>query len=179
LLLLTGALAVEPVTVAVPGLVAVVLGPVTAVVLGPDIMAVVGPVAAVVLGPVIVALGVATVALFGGAADAGFTTAGVFSARVMVSLTSAIRGGGIIRVIPIILIHLRTTATAIPTMATRTMATLTTVIRTETVILARPLPRPSKPHSHEGATITVRLTVRWVRRLAMQFDRFRPIKVYR
>jgi hypothetical protein len=175
-------------TVAVPGLVAVVvlgpvtavvLGPVTAVVLGPDIMAVVGPVAAVVLGPVIVALGVATVALFGGAADAGFTTAGVFSARVMVSLTSAIRGGGIIRVIPIILIHLRTTATAIPTMATRTMATLTTVIRTETVILARPLPRPSKPHSHEGATITVRLTVRWVRRLAMQFDRFRPIKVYR
>jgi hypothetical protein len=167
-------------TVAVPGLVAVVvLGPVTAVVLGPVTAVVLGPDIMAVVGPVIVALGVATVALFGGAADAGFTTAGVFSARVMVSLTSAIRGGGIIRVIPIILIHLRTTATAIPTMATRTMATLTTVIRTETVILARPLPRPSKPHSHEGATITVRLTVRWVRRLAMQFDRFRPIKVYR
>ena len=50
---------------------------------------------------------------------------------------------------------------------------------TETVILARPLLRRSKPHSHDGVTITVRLTVRWVRRLAMQFDRFRPIKDYR
>jgi hypothetical protein len=189
LLLLTGALAVAPVTVALLGLVTVAaLGPVAAVVLGPVVVAALGPVAVVVLGPVIVVLGVATVALLGVATVAllgvgtvtGFATAGGFSARVMVSMASATRGGGIILVIPTILIHPRTTATAIPTMVARTMAPRITVIgTTETVILARPPPRRSKPHSREGVTITVRLTVCWVHRLATQFDRFRPIKVYR
>jgi len=180
---------VELVTVAVLGLVAVVvLGLVAVAVLGLVMAVVLGLVAAAVLGLVmavlglviVAALGVATVAWFGVAMVTGFTAADGFSARAMVSMASAIRGGGIIRVIPTILIHPRTTTTAIPTMAERTMATRITVIRTtETVILARPPPRRSKPHSHEGATITVRLTVHWVRRLAMQFDRFRPIKVYR
>ena len=128
-------------------------------------------------------LEVVTVALLGAVTVMGFTTAGAFSVRALASMASAIRGGGIIRVIPTIRIHPHTTAiptTAIPTMAACTMATRITVIRTtETVILARPPPRRSKPRSHDGATITARLTVCWARRLEMQFDRFRPIKAYR
>jgi len=176
--LLTGALAVEPVTVAVLGpVITAELGPVTVVALGPVIMAELGPVTVVVLGPVIVVLGVGAVALLGVVMVTGFATAAGFSARVMVSMASAIRGGGIIRVIPTILIHPRTTA--IPMMVARTMATITVIRTTETVILARPPPRRSKPHSREGVTIRARLTVYWVHRLARQSDRFKPIKVYR
>jgi len=124
------------------------------------------------------------VAVFAGVVTViGFTTAGVFSVRALASMASAIRGGGIIRVIPTIRIHPHTTAiptTAIPTMAACTMATRITVIRTtETVILARPPPRRSKPRWHGEAIIWVRLTVCGVRRLEVQFGRFRPIKVYR
>ena len=133
-----------------------------------------GLVAVAALGVVTVtALGVVTVALLGAVTVMGFTTAGAFSVRALASMTSAIRGGGIIRVIPTTRIHPNTTA--IPTMATR----ITVIRTTETVILARPPPRRSKPRSHDGATIMVRLTVCWVRKLAMQFGRFRPIKVYR
>jgi ABC-type multidrug transport system fused ATPase/permease subunit len=162
---------VEPVTVAV-------LGVVTVAVLGVVTVAVLGVATVAVLGVTVAVLGVVTVAVLGAVTVMGFTTAGVFSVRALASMASAIRGGGIIRIIPTIRIHPHTTA--IPTMAACTMARRITVIRTtETVILARPPPRRSKPHSHDGATITVRLTVCGVRRLEMQFDRFRPIKAYR
>ena len=154
-----------------------VLGVGTVAVLGVIMVTVLGVVTVALLGVVMVtvALGVVmvTVALLGAVTVIVFTTAGAFSVLVLASMASAIRGGGIIRVIPTIRIH--PNITAIPTMATRIMVIPTT----ETVILARPPPRRSKPRSHGGATITVRLTVCGGRRLEMQFDRFRPIKAYR
>ncbi len=187
LLLLTGALAVEPVTVvglrqvmvvALRSVVEAVLGLVTVAVLGEATVALPGPVIVVAPGLVTVTgLGVATVALLGAVTVMGFTTAGVFSARVLASMASVIRGGGI-GTIRVILIPTRTTA--IPTMAARTMATRITVIRTtETMNLAHPLPKCSKPRLHNGAIIAVLLTVCGVRELAMRFDRSRPIKAYR
>ena len=116
------------------------------------------------------------------------TTDGFFSAPVLASMATATRGGGIgtIRAIPII--PIRTTAiritathtTAIRTTAIRPMATRTMAIRTtKTVLLAHPLPRRSKRRSHGAATIAVRLTVQWGRRLAMQSDHFKRIKACR
>lgn len=132
-------------------------GPVTAVV-GVAIVAVRGEVVVGALGPV-------TVPLFGTATVTGFTTAGgSFSDRVLASMDSGIRGGGMgtiltMRATLIILIPIRTTAThtAVRTSATNIMAVRTTIMATtgirtmvthimETVLLARPLPRRSKPH---------------------------------
>ena len=136
----------------------VVLGLVTVVVLGVATVAVRGEVIVGALGPV-------TVPLFGTATVMGFTTAGgSFSDRVLVSMASAIRGGGVGTILTmqatrIILIPIRTTA--IP-MAMRTTATDTTGVRPTimgttamrimvthimgTVMLARPLRRHFKPH---------------------------------
>src|SRR5271165_2561721 len=117
--------------------------------------------------------GAATVVALGAATVAGFTAADVFSARGLASMATATHGGGIgtIRATPIIL----TRITAI-----RTTATCTPAIRTtETVILAHPLPRRSKRHSHGAATIAVRLTAHLGRRLVMQFDHSRRIKAGR
>src|SRR5271165_6720634 len=134
-----------------------------ATVVVPGAATVVVPGAATVVVP-----GAAMVVAPGAATVAGFTTADVFSARVLASMATATRGGGIgtIRAMPTILTRItaipttaiRTTATR--TMAARTMAARTTAIRTtETVILAHPQPRRSKRHSHGAATIAVRLTV--------------------
>jgi hypothetical protein len=136
--------------------------------------------------------GAAMVVAPGAATVAGFTTADVFSARVLASMATATRGGiRTIRAMPTILTRTtatrttatRTTATrttAIRTMAARTMAALTMAIRTtKTVILAHPLPRRSKRRSHGAGTIAVRLTVHLGRRLAMQFDHSRRIKACR
>ena len=99
----------EVVEVAVPG-------PLVVVGIGQASVAALGVVTVAVLGVVTVAvLGVVTVALLGAVTVMVFTTAGVFSALVLASMASAIRGGGIIRVIPTIRIHPNTTA--IPTMA--------------------------------------------------------------
>src|SRR5271165_4657321 len=158
----------------------------------------------VVLGAaMVVVLGAATVVALGAATVAGFTVADVFSARVLASMATATHGGGIgtIRATPIILTRItaipttairttairttaiRTTAirtTVIRTMAARTTATCTPAIRTtETVILAHPLPRRSKRHSHGAATIAVRLTAHLGRRLVMQFVHSRRIKACR
>ena len=141
----------------------------------------------------VVVPGAAMVVVPGAATVAGFTTADVFLARVLASMATATRGGGIrtIRAMPTIptrITAIPTTAiptTAIPTTATRTMATritatCTTAIRTtKTVILARPPPRRSRPHSHGAATIAVRLTAHLGRRLVMQFDHSRRIKACR
>jgi hypothetical protein len=178
------AAALGPVMAAALGpVMAAALGQVMTAAVGQVMTAAVGPVA-VAVGPVAVALGpvavrgAITVTLHGVATVTGFITADVFSARVLASMAMATRGGGIgtIRVIPIMLTPTRTT---IHTMAARTMATRTTIRITKTVILTRPLPRGSKSHSHGGAIIGVGLTVRSGRRLAMQFDHSRPIKVYR
>src|SRR5208337_2080657 len=143
----------------------------------------------VVLGAAtVVALGAATVVALGAATVAGFTAADVFSARVLASMATATHGGGIgtIRAMPTILTRITaipTTAirtTVISTMAARTTATCTPAIRTtETVILAYPLPRRSKRHSHGAATIAVRLTAHLGRRLVMQFVHSRRIKACR
>src|SRR5271165_2401788 len=126
----------------------------------------------------VVVPGGAMVVVPGAATVAGFTTADVFSAGVMASMATATRGGGIgtIRAMPTIL----TRITATLTTAIRTMAALTMAIRTtETVILAHPLPRRSKRHSHGAATIAVRLTAHLGRRLVMQFVHSRRIKACR
>ncbi len=87
-------------------------GAATVVVPGAAMVVVPGAAMVVVPGPAMVALGAATVA--------GFTTADVFSARVLASMATATHGGGIgtIRAMPTIL----TRITAIPTMAIRTTA---------------------------------------------------------
>src|SRR5271165_913999 len=169
------------------------------VVLGAAMVVVLGAATVVVLGAAtVVVLGAATVVALGAATVAGFTAADVFSARVLASMATATHGGGIgtIRATPIILTRItaipttairttaiRTTAirtTVIRTMAARTTATCTPAIRTtETVILAHPLPRRSKRHSHGAATIAVRLTAHLGRRLVMQFVHSRRIKACR
>ena len=124
MLLLTGV--AEPVTVvahqlvmeAVRGpLVAVVFGVVKVAVPGPLVVVGIGQASVAVRGPVMVAapglvteagLGLVTVAWLGVAIVTGFTKGGVFSARVLASMASAIRGGGTIRTIRI---------TAVPIMA--------------------------------------------------------------
>jgi hypothetical protein len=149
------------------------------------------------------ALGAAMVTAFGAAVDTVFTAADVSSARVLASMATVTRGGGAgtIRAIPII----PTRTTAIPTMATRTTVIRTMVIRTmvirimviritairttairttpiattKIVMLALPLPRRSRRRSHAAATIAVRLTVHWGRRLATQSDYSRRIKACR
>src|SRR5271165_4299027 len=144
-----------------------------ATVVVPGAATVVVPGAATVVVP-----GGAMVVVPGAATVAGFTTADVFSARVLASMATATRGGGIgtIRAMPTIL----TRITAIRTTAIRTMAALTMAIRTtKTVILAHPLPRRSNRHSHGAATIAVRLTVHLGRRLVMRSDHSRRIKACR
>jgi hypothetical protein len=202
MLLLTVALAVEPVTVVAirrvmeaargvvtvtargpvvvvaPGLVTVaVLGPVIEAVLGPVIEAVLGPVIEAALGPVIeAALGPVTVTLLGEGTVTDFTMAGVFLVQVSDSLATITLGT--IRAIPITLIPRRTMT--IPTLTAGTTAIRITVISTtKTLILARPLQSRSKPLSQDVVTTADRLTVCLGRRLAMQFDHFRRIKVCR
>jgi hypothetical protein len=157
----------------------VALGPVTAAVLGAVAGVAGGPTAAAVLRVAfMVAPGPVTVASLGAATLTGFATAGVFLVRVLASMALDIRGGGIgpIRVMPIILIPIRTTV--IPTTAALIMG-IRMISLTEMVMLACLLPKRSKPNSHGAATITVRLTGCWGRKLAMQYVRSRPIKVYR
>src|SRR5271165_1461732 len=139
-----------------------------ATVVVPGAATVVVPGAATVVVP-----GAAMVVAPGAATVAGFITADVFSARVLASMATATRGGGIgtIRAMPTIL----TRITAIRTMAALTMAIRTT----KTVILAHPLPRRSNRHSHGAATIAVRLTVHLGRRLVMRSDHSRRIKACR
>ena len=93
-------------------------GAATVVVPGAAMVVAPGAATVVVPGPaMVVALGAATVA--------GFTTADVFSARVLASMATATHGGGIgtIRAMPTIL----TRITAIPTMAIRTTAIRTAI----------------------------------------------------
>jgi len=131
-----GVVGIGPASVAGRGSVMeAVHGPVTAAVFwvikvavpGPLIVMGIGRARVAVRGLVMVAgLGLATVALLGAATVTGFTKGGVFSARVLASMASAIRGGGTIRTIRI---------TAAPI-----MAELTTGIRTtRTVILSHPI----------------------------------------
>ena len=152
-------------------MVEVALHQVTAVALGLVMEAALGPVTAVGLGVatvtargevIVEGLGPVMVALFGTARVIGFITADAFfSARVLASTVSAIRGGGmgtILTMRVIILIPIRTTAIPIAMritatdimgvqtlMATTTMRTMVTHIMGK-VMLARPLPGHSKPH---------------------------------
>ena len=126
-------------------------------------------------GLVMVAVhGVATVVLLGVGMVTDFTATGVFLVRVLDSSATVTLGTAI----PITLIPPRTMA--IPTMTAGTMATRITVVSTtKGLILACLLPRRSKPRSHDVVTMADRLTVCLGRRLAVQFDRFRRIKVCR
>jgi hypothetical protein len=155
-----------PVVVAAPGVV-------TVAVIGVATVAVLGLVVVVAPGLVTVAvIGVATVALLGEGTVTDLTTVGIFLVRVLDSLATVTRGT--IRAIPIT----RTMMT--PPMTADTMAIPITVINTtEALILAPPLPSRSKPRSHDVVTIADRLTVCLDRRLAMQFDHFRRIRVCR
>ena len=113
----------HPVTVVALGLVMeAALGSVTVVVLGVVTVAVRGEVIVGALGPV-------TVPLFGTATVMGFTTAGgSFSDRVLASMASAIRGGGMDTTLTMRATRIILTATAIH-MAMRTTATDTAVQR--------------------------------------------------
>jgi hypothetical protein len=173
MLLHTGVVAVEPVTVVViREAMEAALGPVAAAVRG--VATVLGAVMAAP-GLVMVAVhGVAAVVLLGVGMVTDFTATGVFLVRALDSSATVTLGTAI----PITLIPPRTMAS--PTMTAGTMATRITVVSTtEGLILACLLPRRSKPRSHDVVTIADRLTVCLGRRLAVQFDHFRRIKVCR
>jgi len=181
MLLRTGALPAETVTVVALRLgMEAALGPVAAALLGVATVTVSGPVEVVALGLVAVAVrGPVMVTSLGVGTATGLTTGDAFLPQVLASLATATRGGGMgitltIRAIPTIPIR----TMAIPIMAASTMVTHTTAIRTtKTETLAPPPPERSKPPSHNGAIIAVRLTGFGVRRLAVQSDHSKRIKV--